>query len=82
MSDERKIKKLLEIMIENEYNIKTGLCGLNMFLFMSGEFTLNEKVRVDLYLSTHKPHNDSAYWWTEGYRKPRVEWLIRQIENL
>jgi hypothetical protein len=80
----RPIKELLELMLENIWMFRTGLCMLSMSLYTWDIITGEEYLALRAYISRNKPKRlysiDRDYYWQPGNEKPRIAWLNKHIE--
>lgn len=97
MNEHRPIKDLLKLMLENALHMRTGLCSLINDLFMRELISYSEAMRLENYLYINAPdrvqeearHGGplgpgrlNCYWWEEGNKEPRIQWLKEQIAKL
>jgi len=88
----RTTREILEIVLENEFGFRMGLCGWVLNLGGLGVISHSECVKVSRYINDHRPFNTrtiipfsligSAYYWKPGKLEPRVKWLKRHIKKL
>jgi len=63
---------------------KRGLCTA---LYCLGNYSdvhmkMTEYMALKAYLAAHLPKGADKYNWHKGEKRPRIEWLQQQIENL
>jgi hypothetical protein len=79
----RTTKELLEVMLKNICYMEYGLCGLIGVLLRHRKITISEVDILNKYLSDElDPDSDYRYYWVEGAKQPRIDWLKQQIEKL
>lgn len=86
---EKSIKRLLEVMLENQCLFRSGLCSWSTRLYQHGFITLIELAVIDSYILENRPSRwssvsafrsrSSSYYWAKGDIKPRVSWLKKHI---
>jgi len=90
----RSIKELLQILLDNMNLLTSGLCSLAPRLNAIGKLTDEEVMTLWRYIEEHQPYNlyyilskfsDSTeyiFYWEKGKKKPRINWLKKQIKSL
>lgn len=80
----RTIKELLQVMLDNQEHFRTGLCELNICLYLRGYITCNEKCIIRNYINMHPPENIVpgifCWYWERGEKEPRIKWLKDHIQ--
>jgi hypothetical protein len=78
----RTTKELLEIMLKNMSMFKNGLCGLVWALYRENIISAHEYYTLKDVISKGRPKRtfDDEWYWKPGNKKPRVNWINKQIE--
>jgi hypothetical protein len=89
---ERNIKELLQLMLDNKYFFKEGLCYWKNELYLYDLITNKERVTLHDYIRNNKPSifssieafvsRNSGYYWECGDIKPRIKWLKKHINKI
>lgn len=89
----RKIKKLLQVMLDNTTLFEYGLCQWVSVLYIKNIINWNERMLLDKYISNNKPFNykirllfspfcNHTYYWKKGKIEPRIKWIKKHIKKL
>ena len=81
----RNIKELLQLMMDNQRLLKSGLCELALILYLRGVISGGEKNFIYDYISAHPPTNvitvgKQVWFWNKGDIEPRIDWLNTHIK--
>lgn len=80
----RTKKELLQILLDNIDQLKSGLCVLIIDLWDARVITRAEFNILDCHLESHwidfRPE-PGGYYWKIGDKEIRAEWLKKQIET-
>lgn len=86
----RTNKELLQLLLDNIYLLRTGLCGVASRLNNSDVITYSEYYKIKDYISNNRPTQGSklydstqvteAYYWKQEDKEPRVRWLKYHIK--
>ena len=92
MKQERSVKELLEVMLNNKKLFAGGLCSWVWFLYYYDVINLEEYMRLDVYIQENRPsifsskdafkHMTSLFYWKKGNIEPRIEWINKHIKKL
>jgi len=76
----RTEKEILQVILDNMDQFKTGLCYLVDKLLNQGKLTREDHSiwRKLIYRHTPKGHVGHCLW-PVGEKQPRVEWMVKQI---
>lgn len=87
----RSIKELLQFLKNEIRFIKTGLCGLALYLHSWGNITTEEYHILRKYIKDNRPfilsswegivNFGSGYYWTPGKTHHRIKWLNKHIKK-
>lgn len=80
-------KELLEILLQqvrdSAWDDFYGMCCEISRLWGDGQITTLEDVELCKYLKDNRPPElTDTYWWEQGEKEPRIDWLNKQIEKL
>ena len=60
-----------------------GLCDSVIVLYREGKISVIERMFLETYIMNHAPIKGKiGFWWRAKLRKPRVEWLKREIAKI
>lgn len=91
MEQNRSIKELLQVMLDNQDSFITGLCHwVNKLYFIDGKISVWELYQLEIYIDKNKPMftwysltgKSNAYWWKRGDIEPRIKWIKKHIKKL
>ena len=87
----RNIKELLQLMLDNKYFFKEGLCYWKNELYLYDLITKQERATLHDYIRNNRPsmfssidaffHGESGYYWKCGDVRPRIKWLKKHIKK-
>jgi len=91
----RTIKELLQVMLDNKQLFSRGLCEWNNKLWEQSFITINEYYLLNQYIKDNKPSINewsismllyspgkfSIFYWKCGALYPRVQWLKKHIRK-
>lgn len=84
--ENRGIVELLNLL--KDYIIKDeyfkGMCIQISLMVVSNAIDTSEEIIIRNYLKNQKPltKNHLGFWWTKGNKKPRLDWIDKQIKKL
>lgn len=92
MTNQRTIKELLELMLENQPSNKTGLCHWSNILFDKKIIDRYEHNLLYEYIKNNPPFlraliariidkRRDYYYWRIGSIAPRIKWLKKHIKK-
>jgi len=81
--EERHIKDLLKILLDNIHYLDSGLCRLCFHLNIKNKISKEELRILEYFFERNKPNGVKIYdlWFPSGIKQPRIEWLKKQIEQ-
>ena len=92
MKQERSIKELLEVMLNNQELFNGGLCSWAWHIYRDDKITLEEYRILEFYIRENRPsifssvdafmHMTSLFYWEKCNIKPRIEWINKHIKKL
>jgi hypothetical protein len=86
MEQNRPIKELLQVMLDNQGNFSFGLCHWCERLFWNEKITLPERNTLRTYIKNNRPwisyFGVSAYYWSPFKIEPRIKWINKHIKKL
>lgn len=94
MTEERPIKELLQLMLENQKLFINGLCSWKANLYLEDVINMEESIALAIFIDNNKPSKYSSfaaykhrnardgYYWQADNIKPRVKWLKKHISRL
>jgi hypothetical protein len=85
MKQERTIKELLQLMLDNKDLFETGLCRWDVELSHKNLINFNENVLLRDFIKNNKPSDykeNSPYYWEVFDIEPRIKWLEEHISKL
>jgi hypothetical protein len=87
----RSIKELFHLMLDNQEEYNTSICGWIYNLNSQSKITSDEYRRLHYYIKSNRPSKfsslsafksrKSSYYWPKNDIKPRLRWIIKQIKN-
>lgn len=83
---ERTVKELLILL--REYIVKQyifwGMCAEIREMYQIELISNKEFKILESYLKNNKPKNTfyDDFWWKEGKKQPRLDWIDEQLKNL
>lgn len=86
--EERNIKDLLQVMLDNIHYLELGLCHLSFKLKNLKKINHDEFSLLKQFFYENKPnhinikHYWDRHWFEKGKIEPRIKWLKEQIEKL
>ena len=80
----RTAKELLILMLDNMIFFRSGLCALAENLYLNDIINGEEYRSLRDLIKSNKPERtyDEEWYWKPGIKKPRVNWIKKQIETL
>ena len=92
VEQERTIKELLQIMLDNQEYFEITLCfWVDKLYILSNLLSLLEVIRLRQYILLNRPSTFSSiqsfinrnnfYYWNRGDIKPRIKWLKEHIKK-
>ena len=92
MKEERSIKELLEVMLENQELFNGGLCSWAWYMYREDKITFEEYRILDCYIRENRPskfssleawnYQNRGYYWKYNNIKPRIKWIKKHIKKL
>ena len=92
MKEERGIKELFEVMLNNQKLFTKSLCSWSSRLRVNKQITLEEDIFLYRYIAENRPskfsshnawlHRNYSYYWECGDIKPRIKWIKKHIKKL
>ena len=89
--NQRYIKELLCIMLNNINYLRAGLCNLANILLTDGDISGKEYYILIEYITKNRPskfssisayrNRESIYYWERGQIAPRIKWLKKHIKR-
>lgn len=86
----RNIKQLLEIMLDNQQEFSSGLCGWISNLRFENIINHDEFLLLRKYINDNRPNKfssisayknrDSGFYWKRKDIKPRIKWIKKHIK--
>lgn len=90
MQQNRTIKELLQLLLDNPKWFNTGLCGWVIYTFHNSDMTHHEKYMLLDYINDNRPSiwssidafkcRNTNYYWKFGNITPRIKWLKKHIK--
>jgi hypothetical protein len=83
-----KIKKLLQLMLDNQDKFELGLCYWIINLYYKGKISYSESNLLSVYIIKNAPFLykinpfKNGYYWKKGSITPRIKWLKKHIAKL
>lgn len=88
----RSTKELLEVMLNNQKEFRSGLCQWSKSLHYSDIITCEEAIELISFIEANRPskysslsayiYRNRGYYWEQGVIKHRVKWIKQQIKLL
>ena len=81
--ENRSIKELLQLMLDNKQFFENGLCIWCINLSIYRLINIKESILLKEYIKSNPKKgftNQQVYWWKRGVIKPRIEWIEEHIK--
>jgi len=88
----RTLKELFHLMLDNQEEYNTSICGWINRLNYQSKITNDESYLLHNYIKYNRPSKFSSlsafksrksnYYWPKNDIKPRLRWIIKQIRKL
>jgi hypothetical protein len=90
MQNQRNIKELLSILLDNIHNLQSGLCNLSYLVMCDHLITDYEYDTLIVYINKNRPSKfssiaafksrHSVFFWEDKLPAPRIKWLKKHIK--
>lgn len=86
MTQERPIKELLQVMLDNQQEFSNGMCFWLINLYWLDYISRDELKTLQNYMRRNRPwwyfFRFDSYWWAKDDIEPRIRWIKEHIKKL